>query len=433
MDEHSRIPGAESMRAPAEVPGVEDATRPLPDAEHFAASSKLPPLSALTDTARQMPLPAPTQAIAPQRPRRRWYHRLGRVGLFLLKWVVALVLALAILAGGLVGYLTVTEYRPAYAEKADSGVTRVTRSYAGGSLRILTFNTGYGALGAEADFLLDGGSSVNPDSEELVVKNMLGIEEILRAADADVLLLQEVDIDSDRSFGRNQWKQYEFDLSGYETRFALNYSCEYVPYPFSDRIGAVQSGLATFSRYDIRSATRYSLPNGFAWPERVANLKRCLLVTRLPIEGSEQELVLVNLHLEAYDSGEAKQAQTEALLALLEEEYAKGNYVVAGGDFNQLFPGTDRRYPLLETSNWEPGALERLTGDWAFAYDDSNPTCRLLNQPYDRRSALTQYYVIDGFIVSPNVTVTQVRTLNEDFAYSDHNPVLLEITLEAAE
>ena len=38
-------------------------------------------------------------------------------------------------------------------------------------------------------------------------------------------------------------------------------------------------------------------------------------------------LVAVNLHLEAYDDGEGKAAQTAMLFDILEEEYAKGNYV----------------------------------------------------------------------------------------------------------
>jgi hypothetical protein len=67
---------------------------------------------------------------------------------------------------------------------------------------------------------------------------------------------------------------------------------------------------------------------------------------------------------------------------------------------------------------------------WSFAYDTSTPSCRLLNQAYnpdDKEN--TQYYVIDGFIVSPNVTVDSVKTLDEGFANSDHNPVLLKATL----
>ena len=69
-------------------------------------------------------------------------------------------------------------------------------------------------------------------------------------------------------------------------------------------------------------------------------------------------------------------------------------------------------------------------GNWQFAYDVSVPTCRLLNQPYNPADAEnTQYYVIDGFLVSPNLTVKSVRTQNEEFSFSDHNPVLLTVSL----
>ena len=37
--------------------------------------------------------------------------------------------------------------------------------------------------------------------------------------------------------------------------------------------------------------------------------------------------------------------------------------------------------------------------------------------------------MIDGYIVSPNVQVDRVKTLDEGFVYTDHNPVLLEVTL----
>ena len=60
--------------------------------------------------------------------------------------------------------------------------------------------------------------------------------------------------------------------------------------------------------------------------------------------------------------------------------------MIAGGDFNQVFPGSLERYP-----------------------ND------------------TQYYVIDGFIISPNVQLELVETLNLDFENSDHNPVHLTV------
>ena len=84
-----------------------------------------------------------------------------------------------------------------------------------------------------------------------------------------------------------------------------------------------------------------SLPCPFSYPIRLANLKRCLLVNRIPIEGSDKELVVINLHLEAYDDGAGKEAQTRMLAQLLREETEKGNYVIAGGDFNQTLDTVD--------------------------------------------------------------------------------------------
>ena len=166
----------------------------------------------------------------------------------------------------------------------------------------------------------------------------------------------------------------------------------------------------------------------------VSTLKRCLLVSRLPVEGSDRELVLVNLHLEAYDDGEGKAAQTRQLMGLLQEEYEKGNFVIAGGDFNQAFPGSLEAYPNNHPDLWEIPLLEEetLPDGFRFAFDFSTPSCRLLNQPYDPADLEnTQHYTIDGFIVSPNVTVSTVETLDLGFENSDHNPVLMTVDLSA--
>ena len=71
-----------------------------------------------------------------------------------------------------------------------------------------------------------------------------------------------------------------------------------------------------------------------------------------------------------------------------------------------------------------------LPEGWTLAFDLTTPSCRLLNQPYDPGDAAgTQYYVIDGLILSPNVELRSVETLDAGFAYSDHNPVKIQIVL----
>ena len=66
--------------------------------------------------------------------------------------------------------------------------------------------------------------------------------------------------------------------------------------------------------------------------------------------------------------------------------------------------------------------------------DGRVPSCRSLDQPYEGADrAGFQYYLIDGFIVSSNLTVEGLETLDLDFVCSDHNPVLLHVTLTEEE
>ena len=258
----------------------------------------------------------------------------------------------------------------------------------------------------------------------------------LEGQDADVYFLQEVDVNSGRTRSVDQsgiyWSALNSDGAGaYSSSHALNYSCDFVPIPWPP-MGKVHSGLQTLTRLYVSEARRIALPCPFSWPVSAANLKRCLLVDYVPLEDSDKQLVLVNLHLEAYDDGEGKAAQTKMLMDFLTGEYEKGNYVIAGGDFNQTFPGALDAFPIQGPDLWTPGVLEEdiLPQGWQFACDLSVPTCRLLNHPYDPEPAGNQFYVIDGFILSPNVRLDRVETLDYQFQYTDHNPVAIEVTLE---
>ena len=271
-------------------------------------------------------------------------------GLVLLGLVLVLVLAL--------GILTIAEYRPADQETliADHGVTAGIKTAE--PLTLVSWNLGYGALGDNADFFMDGGTGVYTADRDRVARNLEGIRQTLAGLNADLLLLQEVDAASDRSYHTDEREALRDVLPGASAAFAYNFHSLYVPYPLPP-IGHVESGLYTISRAEIRQADRISLPCPFSWPLRIANLKRCLLVSRLPVEGTDHELVLVNLHLEAYDSGEGKEAQARVLKTLLEEEYGKGNYVIAGGDFNQQFSGVGTDVWPVREGMWKPGRFIR--------------------------------------------------------------------------
>ncbi len=332
-------------------------------------------------------------------------------------------------------FLTIVEYRPKPLEDIPftSGSKMLLREK---PYTLMSWNIGYAGLGKDEDFFMDGGKKVRPDSKKYVERYFDGIKKTIGSYTSDILFIQEIDIKAKRTWNMNQYEAVK-KLTGKGSAFAYNYKCFYVPFPLPT-IGKIESGVSTFSDFETVSAQRKSLPVPFKWPVRLANLKRCMLVTRIPVYenggDSGRELVLANFHLEAFDSGEGKIAQTKALKEFIDEEYAKGNYVIAGGDFNQRFPGSET-FGLVWEDGWLPGQLDAdmLESEWQFVFDDSLPTCRSNARPYNDADAAAhnwQYHVIDGFIISPNIEKLSINVIDKDFENSDHNPIYMTFELK---
>ncbi|MBR6282220.1 MAG: endonuclease/exonuclease/phosphatase family protein [Lachnospiraceae bacterium] len=353
----------------------------------------------------------------------------------ILKGISCLILVLVIAVAGLCVATIVTEYNPEPEETVAVEGSGSKEYVYGEPLRILTWNVGYCGLGEQEDFFMDGGQEVFPSSKQAVQDNLEAIEVYLQQTDADAIFLQEVDQNATRTSYINEVASFRSVLDGYASVFANNFKVLFVPYPIPP-MGHEDAGIMTFSKYDISDATRIQLPCPFTGIEKIGNLKRCLLVSRIPVANSDKELVLINLHLEAYDSGEGKIAQTKMLAEVMQAEYDKGNYVVVGGDFNQVFDNVDdSMYPAVNGGNWVPGKVDTSVfgSKWTFLMDTTHPTCRSLEKPYANVSSDEdfQFYMIDGFIISNNIQAESVETKDLGFKNSDHNPV--EVTLYLSE
>ena len=302
----------------------------------------------------------------------------------------------------------------------------------GKDVNIITYNLGYLSLDNTQDFFMDGGKGVRPESATNVTKNMSALQNFIETQKADIYLFQEVDTKAKRSYYINQYEGLKKNFNG-NTVFTYMFNSLYIPYPIFNPVGHVESGLATFNNYKVREATRVALPNANAWPKRAVMYKNCLLIERIPVKDSQKELVLINLHLDAYGKGDGKLEQLEILKQIMEDEYNKGNYVIAGGDFNATFPGVNMEtFPIIDDKNYVPGTIDEnfLSEGWKFAVDKEAPTSRLLNEEYSGNYDNTQLYVIDGFVISPNVELKEVNTIENGFSYSDHQPVEMTIQLK---
>ena len=302
---------------------------------------------------------------------------------------------------------------------------------------VLSWNVGYGALGSEADFFIDaghryvdGGHMVHSPSDH-VETYVRGIRSSIASTLTDFTLLQEVDSLSDRSHGRLLLAELAEARGEAHVDFAPNYINERVPVPLFQpwrAYGQVYSGLSSMSRYAVKAAERHSLPGDFPWPDRLFQLDRCVLVQRLRT-ASGRLLTLINLHLSAYDSdGSVKAAQLEYVAHLAKAEYAAGREVVLGGDWNLVPPNFPYdRFISDPKSEFVKRALPMDYPDqgWTVVYDARLPTNRDLAAPYLRDSSFVS--VIDYFVISPGLQAVRARTINQDFAWSDHHPVYVEL------
>lgn len=345
-----------------------------------------------------------------------------------MKWLKRLGIALGVLLAavfGLVLFVVLSDYRP---EAVEEHAARIAGS---GTLpdefTVVTFNIGYCGLDEGQDFFMDGGTGSRSSSEAQTRENLDANVETVRGLDADIVLLQEVDIDSTRSFRLDQRAAFEA-IPGYGSAFAMNYRVPWVPIPLSLPMGRTESGLLTLVRGEILQATRFALPNDPTIPDRYFLLDRCLDEIMIPMVNGET-LRLVNLHLSAYDSGGViKAQQMQWLRDYLTQTAADSEYIILGGDWNQLLARDiviDRDAYNPEWLGQPPTLFDDLPFQWA--YDSTVNTVRDLYEAYV--PGQTFETVIDGFLVSDTLEILAVETVDLEFAHSDHHPVKLTVRI----
>lgn len=324
-------------------------------------------------------------------------------------------------------YATVDDYKPATVElQHDNNQAPVLSDSS--DLQLLIWNIGYAGLDASMDFFYDGGKQMRP-SEEGVINNLKGIVKNLSPyAEYDFLLLQEVDRNSKRSYHLNQTEIIEGHFPDFKSFFGMNYKVAFVPIPIKTPMGKVESGLLSLSKLSPSVVSRHSFPGNYAWPMKLFMLDRCFLVNRYPVSNGS-DLVIINTHNSAYDDGSLREQQMSFLQELLLSEYKQGNFIIVGGDWNQTPYGFSPELPShkFDTLNLTYIDKDYPEADWNWAFDSSLPTNRRVAVPYDRSTSLTT--VIDYFLLSPNIELKEVKTVDVNFEFSDHQPVQLKVRL----
>lgn len=304
----------------------------------------------------------------------------------------------------------------------------------GGNYRILTYNIGFGAYTPEFSFFMDGGESSWAESEESVRETVVGAALLAASYEPDFVLFQEVDIDSDRSYHVNQNELISGAFGAYYSAFAVNYDSSFLIYPFTQPHGSSRAGLALYSAYPIASSLRRSLPISTSL-SKFLDLDRCYSISRIPVDNG-RELVIINLHMSAYGNSDAiRQGQVAMLCEDMEREYAAGNYVICGGDFNHDLKALED--DGSERATWAyPFPREELPEHFAFCIDSFSEEERQTMWNSSRNAdmkyveGVTFTVTLDGFIVSDNIECIAYENVNTGYRYADHDPVYMDFKLK---
>lgn len=362
---------------------------------------------------------------------------------------LSIVMAIVLVVGGYFAFLQLSFSRIEDSRYVKINSNQSNRVVLGNSYSISTFNIGFGAYSQTFSFFMDEGETMDgvktkgknarAFSEDDVKNNTNGAINLVKGAnESDFYFFQEVDTSSTRSYFVDQQKMIQDSFVGYASAFSVNAHSPYMFYPLSEPIGKMNSGIMTLSRYNMDYSIRRSLEISNGMIDKLFDLDRCFMVSKLPISGApDKYLVLVNVHFSAYDDGDIRTKQIATLYDYINyERNTNGNYVIVGGDFNLLLAGEAGLYNNnMKTPGWCQSLPEGYKAEnfnaigFNLNYDLSTTigTCRDSSVRYVE--GINLEVVIDGFITSDNITVKRTTVIDGEFKNSDHNPVRMEFIL----
>jgi len=279
---------------------------------------------------------------------------------------------------------------------------------------VITYNIGYLSGLANAA----GTSAIEP-TPQLFAANRETAIAALHPQQADLIGLQEIDLEAQRSYRQNQVDDLAKALGMRAAAVGVNWDKNYVPFPFwplNQQFGHTVAAQALFSRYPITHSERILLEKVASQPfyYQAFYLDRVAQVVQIDING--KPLVVINVHLEAFDEP-TRRKQTQVVKDLA-EDYADQYPVLLIGDFNSSLTRSTEANPtinlLLQSTQFQSAVpVEQLR-------DQSHLTFPS-NAPVD---------IFDYIFYTPErIEILESQVITAAAQASDHLPLLAKFRL----
>ncbi|WP_428740729.1 endonuclease/exonuclease/phosphatase family protein [Tenacibaculum sp.] len=270
---------------------------------------------------------------------------------------------------------------------------------------IVTYNIGY------LSGMTNNRAIAKP--KELFDGNLKKVVAEVKKVNPDIIAFQEIDYSSARSYEVNQEEEIAKLGYNYVAR-GVNWDEHYVPYPYwppSMHFGKIVSGQSILSKYELKDYKRIIL-------ERVADspfyrdalyLDRLVQVVKVMLEG--KEVVVINLHLEAFDKP-TRVRQFEYVLNLF-NGYKKEYPTILLGDFNSKARDNEAVVKKMFT-------MEGV-GNAAFSFENPENT-------FDTKDPVERIDYI--FYTENTIEYIEGKVLEGVGQASDHYPVEMKFKLK---
>ena len=210
--------------------------------------------------------------------------------------------------------------------------------------RIMSYNIGY----------LSGMSNNLPFRRDkaFFTGNLENFIQLLERVQPDFVGLQEIDFHSYRSHYRNQLEDIISGAAYPWSARAINWDKRYIPFPYwppAAHFKRMASGQAVVSRFPILVNRRIVLEKVLHRPFYYRAFYLDRLVQVVKIEVDKQHLVIMNVHLEAFEK-ETRMHQAQTVLEIY-RSFENQFPVLIIGDFNCIPPGATQKKDFSD----EPG------------------------------------------------------------------------------
>jgi len=205
------------------------------------------------------------------------------------------------------------------------------------TLKVMTWNIRFG-IGRQPWFGDACGNNTVFKKEE-VMPGLQAIVVRINEVRPDILFLQECDVKSNRTAYIDEL-QYILDHTYFNyAAYVPEWKSEYIA---SDGLGRMNMGLVILSPWPVTDAKRINLATR-GDQSGIVNyfyLHSCIVTGRIKIPGFK-EIPLLNIHASAFATDDTKKKHYGEFKAEMDKLDAAGEYFIAGGDLNELPPGSD--------------------------------------------------------------------------------------------